>query len=160
MIKGLSENEGTTVFTHIELKTGEKSVMRSGSKTYEYSNSGVVVFDTRGQILLDEIEKSHLELMMEGKVKKRSKIENREYRYAYLLFEFWKKDSELFPSSILTEGATGLESKPHCIIFVFDGSLEEVPNGEEEVEFYRGVLQKCRERSRLWTLNKSILSLR
>ena len=63
-----------------------------------------------------------------------------------MLYEFWKKDNELFPSEILNKDG-GLSNKPHCIVFVFDGSLEEVPNGQEEVEFYRGIIQLCRQRS-------------
>lgn len=39
-----------------------------------------------------------------------------------------------------------LSTKPHSIIFVFDGSLDKVPNGQEEVEFYSKVLKKCREK--------------
>lgn len=63
-----------------------------------------------------------------------------------MLYEFWKKDSELFPSEIINSDSS-LASKPHCVMFVFDGSLEEVPNGDEEVEFYQGIIQKCRARS-------------
>lgn len=65
-----------------------------------------------------------------------------------MLYEFWKKDSELFPPEIISKEAT-LSSKPHCVVFVFDGSLEEVPSGDEEVEFYRGIVQRCRARSNL-----------
>ena len=72
-------------------------------------------------------------------MKNNTKIENRTYRYSYMLYEFWKKDSELFPQEIMNKDA-GLGSKPHCIVFVFDGSLEEVPNGQEEVEFYRAII--------------------
>jgi hypothetical protein len=33
-----------------------------------------------------------------------------------------------------------LKRKPHCIVFVFDGSLDEIPNGEEETNFYKEIL--------------------
>ena len=58
------------------------------------------MYDTRGQILLDENEKEALLLCMEGKVNNLSVVETRNFRYAYLLWEFWKKDSELFPDDI------------------------------------------------------------
>lgn len=63
-----------------------------------------------------------------------------------MLYEFWKKDCELFPPEIINSDST-LASKPHCIVFVFDGSLEEVPNGEEEADFYRAIIQRCQARS-------------
>lgn len=64
-----------------------------------------------------------------------------------MLYEFWKKDAELFPSDIINN-ENSLDSKPHCVIFVFDGSLEEVPNGDEEIHFYSTIIQRCRSRSR------------
>jgi hypothetical protein len=39
--------------------------MKAGNETYEYKNCGIRVFDTRGQILLDEKESAHLNLMLE-----------------------------------------------------------------------------------------------
>jgi hypothetical protein len=62
------------------------------------------------------------------------------HRYAYLLWEFWKKDTELFPAEIMRSQA-GVREKPHCILLVFDGSLDEIPNGEEETAFYRDIIQ-------------------
>ncbi len=52
-----------------------------------------------------------------------------------MLWEFWKRDIELFPNEILTE--KNLSNDPHCLIFVFDGSLDEVPNGIDEIQFYK-----------------------
>lgn len=40
--------------------------------------------------------------MIDGLVKNKTKVEQRKYRYAYLLWEFWKRDTELFPSDIFT----------------------------------------------------------
>lgn len=74
------------------------------------------------------------------------KVENRNRRYAYMLYEFWKKDTELFPDDIIDSGS-GFEKKPHSVVFVFDGSLEEVPNGKEEENFYRKTLNRCRGKS-------------
>merc|ERR1719266_1543991 len=40
----------------------------------------------------------------------------------------------------------GLKTKPHCICFVFDGSMDEIPNGEEETNFYKDIIALARER--------------
>jgi hypothetical protein len=71
-------------------------------------------------------------------------VEQRNYRYAYLLWEFWKRETELFPSEII--GNSSLRSKPHCIVFVFDGSMEDIPNSPEETAFYREIVNRARER--------------
>jgi hypothetical protein len=72
-------------------------------------------------------------------VKDKSSVEQRTYRYAYLLWEFWKKDAELFPTDIMKK-TTGMRGRPHCLLFVFDGSMDLIPNGEEETEFYKEVI--------------------
>jgi hypothetical protein len=56
-----------------------------------------------------------------------------------LLWEFWKRDYELFPNHILSEKK--LSTDPHCLLFVFDGSLDEVPNGQEEITFYNEIIK-------------------
>lgn len=70
---------------------------------------------------------------------------NRKKRYAHLLWEFWKKDEELFPNEIIRD-KKGLDKKPHAIIFVFDGSLDEVPDGFEEVTFYKRTLSQSKNK--------------
>lgn len=87
-----------------------------------------------------------MNLLIRGKIADKSLVEQRNYRYALLLWEFWKRDTELFPSQIIREGAKGLEKKPHCICFVFDGSMDEIPNGEEEISFYKEILSMARTR--------------
>ena len=72
-----------------------------------------------------------------------NEIVNRQKRYAYLLWEFWKKNEELFPSNIINNDKS-INSIPHCLVFVFDGSLEEIPNSDEEVEFYVDIINKAR----------------
>lgn len=74
-----------------------------------------------------------------------TQLEQRNWRYAYFLWEFWKKDSELFPSDIFTNKS--LDTQPHALIFVFDGSLDQIPNGEEETKFYKGIIQMARKKS-------------
>jgi len=96
---------------------------------------------------MDEKEKNQLNLMLEGKVTDMSVVEQRNFRYAYMLWEFWKRDAELFPPEIIDSNAGNtMQTRPHCILFVFDGSMDEIPNGEEETEFYKQILMMARER--------------
>ena len=46
----------------------------------------------------------------------------------------------------MRKGDKGLKSRPHCLVFVFDGSMDSIPNGEEEVQFYKEIIQMARER--------------
>ena len=78
-----------------------------------------------------------------------SVVEQRNYRYAYLLWEFWKKDNELFPGEIMTR-KKDITQEPHSLIFVFDGSLDQVPNGHEEIKFYRDIINRARTRSEFY----------
>jgi hypothetical protein len=64
-----------------------------------------------------------------------------------MLWEFWKNDSDLFPSNIKKNVSNpSLKDKPHCVVFVFDGSMDEIPNGEEETKFYKDIIQMARDR--------------
>jgi energy-coupling factor transporter ATP-binding protein EcfA2 len=135
VVKGTARNEGTTLFSTVVMKE-ENSAM---------SLSGIKVHDTRGQIWMDDKEQAQVDLVMSGKVKDMSKVDQRNHRYAHLLWEFWKKDSELFPTEIIKPKPT-LADKPHCLLFVFDGSLDEVPNGEEETLFYKEILSLARNK--------------
>lgn len=78
-------------------------------------------------------------------------VEQRTWRYAYLLWEFWKKDSDLFPSDVVVD--SNLENRPHSLIFVFDGITDKIPTNDDEIDFYKDVLQKARSRSNLFLLN-------
>lgn len=92
---------------------------------------------------MDEREKAQLNAIIDGKIKDKSLVEQRSYRYAYLLWEFWKRDIDLFPDDIM--GEASLKSKPHCIVFVFDGSMDEIPNSAEETQFYKEIINRARE---------------
>ena len=89
---------------------------------------------------MDDREMAQLNMIIKGKVADKSLVEQRSYRYAYLLWEFWKRDTELFPNQIVNSESDGLMRKPHCVCFVFDGSIDEIPNGEEETNFYKDIL--------------------
>jgi hypothetical protein len=61
-----------------------------------------------------------------------------------LLWEFWRSELDLFPTNILKE--KNLNDQPHSLVFVFDGSFDEVPNGEEECQFYRDIINRAKKR--------------
>lgn len=91
---------------------------------------------------MDERELAQMNLIIRGKVANKSLVEQRNFRYAYMLWEFWKRDTDLFPANIIQGG-----NQPHCICFVFDGSIDDIPNGDEETGFYKDILQMARERN-------------
>jgi hypothetical protein len=62
-----------------------------------------------------------------------------------MLWEFWKSDGELFPPEIV-ETQVGLNKKPHAVIFVFDGSTDQVPASEEDALFYRKAIESAASR--------------
>ena len=136
VVKGTSHNEGTTLYTTVVIKPENPQ------------ENGIKVHDTRGQIWMDVKEKAQADLILEGKVKDMSRVEQRNHRYAYLLWEFWKRDTQLFPTEIMKNNPS-LADKPHCLLFVFDGSLEDIPNGDEETAFYHEILQMSKN---TWSL--------
>ena len=144
-MKNLDQNEGTKRFTETKIKEGKKSLISAGDRRIIVENRSISVFDTRGQILMDSKEMNQLEVQITGKVQDMAMVEQRSFRYAYMLWEFWKKDCELFPSEIFKDG--GLSNCPHVLVFVFDGSLDEVPNGVEETKFYKEIIERSRQKS-------------
>ncbi|CAD8094818.1 unnamed protein product [Paramecium sonneborni] len=135
-IKDLLHNEGTKHFQSINLLQSKENKIFSKMNSYLIQNCEINILDTRGQIHLSSKENKQVELMLEGKVKNMSLVEQRTYRYAYKLWEFWKQDCELFPQEIISCGTY----IPHQVLIVFDGSLDKVPNGKEETEFYQQIL--------------------
>lgn len=133
VVKGTSHNEGTTLYTTV--------VIKNESAT----ENGIKVHDTRGQIWMDVKEKAQADLILQGKIKDQSRVEQRNHRYAYLLWEFWKNDTQLFPTEIMKSNPS-LADKPHCLLFIFDGSLDDIPNGDEETAFYHEILQLARNK--------------
>ena len=62
------------------------------------------------------------------------------------MWEFWKRDHELFPQQIISTDGKSLKSKPHCVCFVFDGSTDDIPSSEEETSFYKDILEMARQK--------------
>lgn len=137
IVKDTAQNEGTLKYVSAVVKPGGKADSRG------QSSSAIVCHDTRGHIWMDHREQKQLGVILDGAVKDDSIVQQRNYRYARLLWEFWKKDEDLFPNEILTRGST-LNSKPHALLFVFDGSMDDVPGDEEETKFYKDIIQMAR----------------
>merc|ERR1712196_208772 len=97
----------------------------------------------------DEREQKQLGIIMDGCVRDDSIVQQRNYRYARLLWEFWRRDADLFPPEILVR-RNGLSTRPHALLFVFDGSMEEIPNGDEDTTFYREVIQQARSKGYMY----------
>lgn len=144
IVKDTAMNEGTLKYVSAEIKP--TTLDHRGVAT----SSAILCHDTRGQIWMDERESRQLGVILDGNVKDDSLVQQRNYRYARLLWEFWRKDADLFPKEILVRQGGGLQTKPHAILFVFDGSMEEIPDGEEETRFYREVIAMTRAKGYLY----------
>ncbi len=67
------------------------------------------------------------------------KVEQIENRNPLMLWEFWKKNEDLFPKEIFNNNTSGLGSIPHCVIFVFDGSKDIIIDRDDE-KFYKELI--------------------
>ena len=124
IIKDTFHNEGTLLFSRLHLKEENNN------------SSGFILCDTRGHIKMNDNEKEQFKILLDGNVKDNTLIEQRNERNPLALWEFWKKDSELFPTEIFNAEKPGINSIPHAIVFVFDGSNDEVIQKEDE-NFYK-----------------------
>lgn len=143
LVKDTAMNEGTLKYVSAVVKSA-KVDHRGGQ-----SSSAIICHDTRGHIWMDEREQKQLGIMLDGSVKDDSIVQQRNYRYARLLWEFWRRDADLFPPEILVR-RNGISTRPHALLFVFDGSMEEIPNGEEETQFYRETISMARAKGYLY----------
>ena len=127
IIKDTFHNEGTLLFSRLHLKEENNN------------SSGFILCDTRGHIKMNDNEKEQFKILLDGNVKDNTLIEQRNERNPLALWEFWKKDSELFPTEIFNAEKPGINSIPHAIVFVFDGSNDEVIQKEDE-NFYKELI--------------------
>lgn len=130
VIKDTNQNEGTLCFTRLHLKEESKQT------------SGVVICDTRGHIWMNEEEKEQFKVIVDGKVKEDIIIKQSSNRSPMLLWEFWKKDSEMFPKEIFFSNEPGLDSIPHTVVLVFDGSIDNIIDLDDE-KFYKDLVDIC-----------------
>ena len=94
---------------------------------------------------MNENEKEQFKIILDGRVRDGMIIEQRENRDPFALWEFWKKSSELFPNEILNPEEPSLTSIPHSVVFIFDGSSDEVVQGEDE-RFYKELITLCKRK--------------
>ena len=129
IIKGKYYNEGTINFTKLFLVPTNKN-----NKT-----SGITLCDTRGHTRMDDLEWEQFKILLEGNIKDGVNITQRKKRTPELLWEFWKKDSELFPKEIFDSKEIGINSIPHAVVFIFDGSSDEIIQSEDS-KFYKDLV--------------------
>jgi len=127
IIRGKYQNEGTLNFTKLYLVLKTKT------------NSGITLCDTRGHFKMNQYEKEQFKILLDGKVKDGVKIEQRKERDPFSLWEFWKRDTELFPKEIFDAKEPGINCIPHAVVFVFDGSTDNVIQ-EEDIYFYKDLV--------------------
>eukprot|EP00448_Togula_jolla_P010308 CAMPEP_0170616264 /NCGR_PEP_ID=MMETSP0224-20130122/25778_1 /TAXON_ID=285029 /ORGANISM="Togula jolla, Strain CCCM 725" /LENGTH=351 /DNA_ID=CAMNT_0010942051 /DNA_START=28 /DNA_END=1079 /DNA_ORIENTATION=+ len=139
IVKDTAMNEGTLKYVSAVIKPAK--VDHRGITT----SSAIMCHDTRGHIWMDEREQKQLSIMLDGTVRDDSLVQQRNYRYARLLWEFWRKDADLFPPEILVR-RPNIQTQPHALLFVFDGSMEEIPDGEQETQFYREIIAMARQK--------------
>ena len=129
IIKGKYYNEGTINFTKLYLVPSNKSLR----------TSGITLCDTRGHTRMNEFEWEQFKILLEGNIKDGVNITQRKNRTPELLWEFWKKDSELFPKEIFDPKEIGINSVPHAVVFIFDGSSDEIIQSED-AKFYKDLV--------------------
>ena len=127
IIRGKYQNEGTLNFTKLYLVLKTKT------------NSGITLCDTRGHFKMNQYEKEQFKILLDGNVKDGVKIEQRKERDPFSLWEFWKRDTELFPKEIFDAKEPGINCVPHAVVFVFDGSTDNVIQ-EEDIYFYKDLV--------------------
>lgn len=139
------ENEGTKRFTTIRIKP---EFTPGNDERDDYD--GIVFQDTRGQIFFDNYENQQVSLLIKGGLKNNSEIEQvQELSYIKHLLYWIKGDQYLFPDDIY-EAKKTLNNRPHTLVFVFDGSAEKVPNGEDETDFYSKIISEVRNKGKLF----------
>jgi hypothetical protein len=109
------------------------------------NSSGIILCDTRGHFKMNENEKEQFKIILDGKVRDGMLIEQRENRDPFALWEFWKKSSELFPNEIINPEEPNMSSIPHAVVFIFDGSSDQIVQEEDE-KFYKELIVLCKRK--------------
>ena len=75
IVKDRKSNEGTTKYSIFTLIDFERNVLKIGDRQEERKTAGIRLFDTRGQIYLDNNEEAHIDLMLKVSVLTKGAIE-------------------------------------------------------------------------------------
>jgi len=109
----------------------EESLHRSDDGTSQYSvyglTDGIMLHDTRGQREYTEEEMAQLRLVLEGRARPNTLIQQRR-RYWLLLREFWRSDDQMrrtFSRQVMLNKAT-LDTEPHFAFLVLDPNQQEL----------------------------------
>ena len=65
IVKDRKSNEGTTKYSIFTLVDFDRIVLKIGDREDERKTAGIRLFDTRGQIYLDNKEEAHIDLMLQ-----------------------------------------------------------------------------------------------
>eukprot|EP00929_Paragymnodinium_shiwhaense_P071840 TRINITY_DN36487_c0_g2_i1.p1 TRINITY_DN36487_c0_g2~~TRINITY_DN36487_c0_g2_i1.p1 ORF type:complete len:380 (-),score=88.46 TRINITY_DN36487_c0_g2_i1:63-1202(-) len=119
------------------LEQQETSLQRSDDGTSMYSvyslTERVVLHDTRGQREYTREEMAQLKLVLEGRARPNTLIQQRR-RYWLLLREFWRTDEQMlktFSRTVMTNKST-LETEPHFSFLVLDPNQQELLLEDED----------------------------
>lgn len=109
----------------------EESLHRSDDGTSMYSvyslTDSIMLHDTRGQREYTDEEMAQLRLVLEGRARPNSLIQQRR-RYWLLLREFWRTDEQMrrtFSRQVMVNQAT-LDTEPHFAFLVLDPNQQEL----------------------------------
>jgi len=124
----------------------ETSLHRSDDGTSLYSvyslTNHICLHDTRGQREYTPEETSQLRLVLEGRARPNSLIQQRR-RYWLFLREFWRSDERMqrtFSKTVMLPNAT-LETEPHFVFLVIDPNQQELLLEDEDFrQCYTGLL--------------------
>lgn len=130
----------------------EISLHRSDDGTSMYSvyelTSCICIHDTRGQREYTDQEMQQLRLILEGRARPGTLIQQRK-RYWLLLREFWRSDERMrrtFSRRVMVKQAT-LDTEPHFVFLVIDPNQQELLLEDQDFrECYGGLVgdfQKC-----------------
>lgn len=114
-----------------KLRELETSLHRSDDGTSMYSvyslTSKVCLHDTRGQREYTEAEMQQLKLILEGRARPNTLIQQRK-RYWLLLREFWRTDEKMmktFSRRVMLKKAT-IDTEPHFVFLCIDPNQQEL----------------------------------
>lgn len=114
-----------------KLRELETSLHRSDDGTSMYSvyalTNGVCFHDTRGQREYTDEEMQQLKLILEGRAKPNTLIQQRK-RYWLLLREFWRTDEKMrktFSRRVMLKQST-IDTEPHFVFLTIDPNQQEL----------------------------------
>jgi len=135
IIRKRNHDESTLLFTQYNLVQETEN------------NSGIMICETNGNLKMNDSEKDQYKIILDGQLKDCSQIEQNANKDKQSLLEFWKKPNELFPKEIFKSevGEGKIRSLPHSVVFVFDGSKDEILE-KEDVRYYQNLICISKEK--------------